>query len=66
MSAVLKHNPDFKQQPVGQKLVEKLFMVQDYFNLIKTRSPVTIAIVSKILVKSDSPLLVLSQNTGNK
>ena len=34
MSAVLKHNPDFKQQPVGQKLVEKLFMVQDYFNLI--------------------------------
>ena len=27
MSAVLKHNPDFKQQPVGQELVEKLFMV---------------------------------------
>ena len=28
MSAVLKHNPDFKQQPVGQELVEKLFMVR--------------------------------------
>ena len=44
MSAVLKHNPDFKQQPVGQELVEKLFMVGDYSDILTKHFTLNISV----------------------